>query len=285
MRKHQVQSGSYFLRLVVHYSDIVRVTDTTVVGTSTGWTINENDHISMQTSTWFSIGGTTVTVPPTASPAPPRSAMTCPNCLAPPNMKRDDNGADTASSHIVETFVHLKHPWADTALCYHCYSKKSGDLKKMECRSGHGHDNKCSPPHYTTPFPATKTESILAWDKVWTWTSTASANAHLEARSWHKRVHFKHPFTNRQVCADAEWEKRGKPKTQIRLQKIKFNKDGSDCQDGLGLDLPIQATMTVTGYTKFATTTVTIPPKAEAATAEAANFEEAAEAEITHRDL
>lgn len=53
----------------------------------------------------------------------------------------------------------------------------------------------------------------------------------------------------------------------------------------MDLDLPIQATVTITGYTTFATTTVTVTAHAEAATAEVADVEEAAEAQITHRDL
>lgn len=259
--------------------------ETSVTGTSTSWTISNNDHIDLQTSTWTSAHNTTVAVLPTAIPGTERSTMSCPNCLAPPKIKRDDSNANTASSHAVETYVHLRHPWADTALCFHCYMKKSGEFKKLECRSGHGHDNRCSPAHYTTPFPATKTESVIAHEKIYTWTSTVSARSHLEARSWHKKVHFKHPFANQQICADAEWEKRGKPKTQIRLQKIKFDKEDKDCEHGMDLDLPIQATVTITGYTTFATTTVTVTAHAEAATAEVADVEEAAEAQITHRDL
>jgi hypothetical protein len=47
---------------------------------------------------------------------------------------------------------------------------------------------------------------------------------HLEKRSWHRRVTFEHPWSpGTTVCADGEWEKRGKKKSQIRIQKPKTN--------------------------------------------------------------
>jgi len=64
------------------------------------------------------------------------------------------------------------------------------------------------------------------------------------------------------MCADAEWEKRGKSNTEIRLQDV-HNDKGHDCDDALVLDPPGPVTVTAnsvittTGFTNVATSTVT----------------------------
>jgi hypothetical protein len=57
-------------------------------------------------------------------------------------------------------------------------------------------------------------------------------------RSWHKSVHLRLPWNNMRMCADAEWESRGKPDTEIRIQKV-FVDSGDSCRGAQSIDLRV----------------------------------------------
>jgi hypothetical protein len=75
--------------------------------------------------------------------------------------------------------------------------------------------------------------------------NTSSQKSHLEPRSWHKRVAFTLPWNRARACADAEWEKRGRPNTEIRLQEV-FLDSGNECEDAESIDLRPAIKQTVT---------------------------------------
>jgi hypothetical protein len=75
--------------------------------------------------------------------------------------------------------------------------------------------------------------------------SNTSQKSHLEPRSWHKRVTFTLPWNRARACADAEWEKRGRPNTEIRLQEV-FLDSGNECGDAESIDLRPAIKETVT---------------------------------------
>jgi hypothetical protein len=65
-----------------------------------------------------------------------------------------------------------------------------------------------------------------------------TAPPRLVPRSWHKSVHFRLPWNNMRMCADAEWESRGKPDTEIRIQKV-FVDSGDSCRSAESIDLRV----------------------------------------------
>lgn len=179
------------------------------------------------------------------------------------------------------------HPWSRSLICYDCYTYKTDDFTKFDCRSGPKNPMNCGPKHgRINDFTSTLTREVTTTVVSPTYTfmkvatpivevavptvevavpivevatstmdtdfsvfsvfvlsgpsSSSSAAAQvaeddtdfgegdigmadgdIEKRSWHLRVRFMHPYlAGVPVCADAEWEKRGKPETEIRLQKI-----------------------------------------------------------------
>lgn len=84
-------------------------------------------------------------------------------------------------------------------------------------------------------------------------------------KSWHKDVSFTNPWdTSLRICADAEWEKRGSPDFEIRLQQVKVEQSEGECEGRFSLDIPLEvqehtvhSTKTRTGYLNQYTTTVT----------------------------
>jgi hypothetical protein len=75
--------------------------------------------------------------------------------------------------------------------------------------------------------------------------NTTTSSHHLSPRSWHKRVTFTLPWNRARACADAEWEKRGRPNTEIRLQEV-FLDSGNECGDAESIDLRPAIKETVT---------------------------------------
>jgi hypothetical protein len=158
--------------------------------------------------------------------------------------------------------VWMRHPWASSLMCYECYTKSAKNTEKFECRSGPKNAVSCGEmPNpdtaTTTTIYPTQTVAVVAGQPV----------AQLEKRSWHKKVEFPHPwFPGTTVCADAEWEKRGQKKNEIRLQHPKSNKKHCNNPEDIGVE---QCIMTAIGPTqtvyvtlappRFTTITVTPP--------------------------
>jgi hypothetical protein len=173
--------------------------------------------------------------------------------------------------------VWMYHPWSASVLCYECYTNKPGNWKWVKCHSGANVDEYCGPrpvvingePLTTTTIRLSETTTTMTISPVAPLpsTSTTTTQVPLQARSWHRSVHFRHPWTNVRVCADAEWEKRGQPDYEIRLQDVHAD-DGNDCSNAQSLDLPdpivetisdtTTLTDTITSWVYTATTTVTV---------------------------
>jgi hypothetical protein len=59
-----------------------------------------------------------------------------------------------------------------------------------------------------------------------------------QKKSWHTPVKFHHPFiSDKEACADAEWEKRGRPESYVKIQHIHIC-DKKDRQDSQWIGLP-----------------------------------------------
>ncbi|KAF1917213.1 hypothetical protein BDU57DRAFT_513344 [Ampelomyces quisqualis] len=178
----------------------------------------------------------------------------------------------------------MLHPWTATVICYQCYTKKADDFSWVKCYSGHEVPHLCGErpvdingkPITTTLTQTTAsttyvtTSIALPGTKTITHTTTTAATTPLpiQARSWHRKVSFKLPWNDVRACADAEWEKRGKPNTEIRLQDVHVANPG-DCLGVPSLDLPdpikhidtataiMIGTQTVGGHTAMTTITET----------------------------
>ena len=81
-------------------------------------------------------------------------------------------------------------------------------------------------------------------------TATTDSAKLLEKRdSWHKYVSFTHPYrAGVRACADAEWEKRGQPKAEVRLQLT--NTDFTQCSwfRATEIDIPIPPRLVFEGH-------------------------------------
>jgi hypothetical protein len=159
--------------------------------------------------------------------------------------------------------VWMKHPWSHNPICYECYTKKPSQFSWVKCNAGPKIGDICgarpvgpdgSALTTTTTYTTTTTTSTSTTEMfpgTWTVTSTTTLPATvplpIEPRSWHRKVSFKLPWNDIRACADAEWEKRGTPNFEIRLQEVHMD-DGNDCKDAPSLDLPevIVETDTVT---------------------------------------
>lgn len=172
--------------------------------------------------------------------------------------------------------VWMFHPWSRSVVCYACYTTKPYDFTTLECRSGPAHAGECGDrPTETDDVFSTSTMTLTstltaATAPMSTTTSTSTsfttlsttlsfpssptAATDLERRkSWHRRVTFTHPFFPAQkLCADAEWEKRGQPETEIRLQKIGTDMDKCGKEDEVW-DLSVPADVS-----RFVDTTVVV---------------------------
>ncbi|KAL5379552.1 hypothetical protein DPSP01_008429 [Paraphaeosphaeria sporulosa] len=125
--------------------------------------------------------------------------------------------------------VWMRHPWGQSAICFKCWTRKEMDFGKFKCRSGNydKYDVPCPPvPNTiapTTTVDITHTRTVEFWRTEADHFSLATQpSVAAEKRSPHKAVVFHNPyFPDLKVCADAEWENSGKPKAEVRLQKIK----------------------------------------------------------------
>lgn len=178
-------------------------------------------------------------------------------------------------------------------MCYHCYTKNPGKYNWVKCRSfknvpAHLCGDKPVDDHgnaLTTSTTVTTTVTTLTTTVAATYDGTSmetttitlpatttlpTPEAELAERSWHKEVHFRLPWGDgRRMCADAEWDKRGKDDWEVRLQDVHAD-DGDDCNGVIDLDLAdmilVTATSTVgvietdtlTGWTAFSTSTATV---------------------------
>ncbi|KAF2846462.1 hypothetical protein T440DRAFT_510940 [Plenodomus tracheiphilus IPT5] len=200
--------------------------------------------------------------------------------------------------------IWMFHPWSRSLICYDCYTYKTDDFTKFDCRSGPNNPIDCGPrlarvddstSTVTTRVTATIVSPTYTFTPVTTSTihtsstsSSSSSSAALqlaemettegdielgdgdiEKRSWHRRVRFMHPYkADVPVCADAEWEKRGKPNNEIRLQKITTDmqecQNNSDTQDlNIPKDVVVTSTTTTTTHSISAlqstrTTTISV---------------------------
>lgn len=149
-------------------------------------------------------------------------------------------------------YVWMFHPWSREIMCYDCYTKgKKGDYSRFECRSGPHNVVDCgSIPELdenNQPFTHTETVTLLSITTSTIDTTEPTfpvvAPAHRLMKrasgSWHTRVEFENPWIPGNImCADAEWEKRGQPNSEIRLQKI--GNDMKKCKkaNAQSLDIP-----------------------------------------------
>jgi len=214
------------------------------------------------------------------------------------------------------------HPWSLSLICYDCYTYKTDDFTQFDCRSGpnnpidcgprplHGDDSTWTRLSMVTVFVASPTFTFTPVITSTVHTSSSSTpspssitvvipisgaevgDEDIAKRSWHNRVKFEHPYKSGvQVCADAEWEKRGQPDAEIRLQEIGL--DMSNCDgnpDTVNLNVP-EDEIVVSGTTittpkiavasSIITTTISIARREQAEQSQAAEVEAAP----THLDL
>ncbi|KZM22234.1 uncharacterized protein EKO05_0011342 [Ascochyta rabiei] len=180
--------------------------------------------------------------------------------------------------------VWMLHPWSKSMVCYLCYPEKKGDYSKIECRYGKdfpaqcggnpvGGDGEVRTPMTTTTATTTATTTTHTTSTkltVFSMSGRDDDDASMsdsesdftdmdldmsQKRSWHTPVKFGHPFVQGQhVCADAEWEKRGRPESYIKIQHCHIC-DHKDRGDSQWIGLPETAVDTVS---KTTTTTNTI---------------------------
>ena len=123
--------------------------------------------------------------------------------------------------------VWMLHPWTLGLECYDCYTKSSTNTHKFECRSGPSNPIDCG----EMPSSPTMTNTVEVTPTVTLRLNEAPKHVLAKRKSWHRRVTFEHPwFPGTIMCADAEWEKRGQSKSEVRIQKPgetmkKCNKD------------------------------------------------------------
>jgi hypothetical protein len=230
------------LTWVVH-----RVT-TTATKTHTSWSVGNDEKFTPYLSTQ------TLTVVSEAPTVPVRAPVA--HRLEPRGKKGDIK------------YVWMFHPWSRSVLCYECYTNKPGNMNWVKCHSGPDVSELCTSRPVDAdgrPFTTTTTQTSTSITSTRTTTTTDATSTLvttalttiLQPRSWHKSVHFQHPWTGRRVCADAEWEKRGRPNFEIRLQDVHIDREGKDCEDSESIDVPDAIVATVMA-TKFATSTVTM---------------------------
>jgi hypothetical protein len=185
-----------------------------------------------------------------------------------------------------QQWVWMKHPWSGSTICYECFTKEADKLDWVKCFSRANEEWNCGPRPLTittteiSSTMTTVTESVVnPGTKMFTTTATLPAvnplpsfPQPLQPRSWHKSVRFSLPWRGGfvQMCADAEWEKRGRPNTEIRLQEVHLADEKHRCDRDESLDLPppdvetatstaiMTETDTLTGYTASRTVTTTI---------------------------
>jgi hypothetical protein len=149
----------------------------------------------------------------------------------------------------------MHHPWALSVICYECYTKKPKDFSWIKCNSNRMVDHNCGPKPVddqgeaiftstTTETTITTTTTTTTTDLPETFSTTTvtdvlevTGTAPLVSRSWHKKVTFRLPWNDARACADAEWEKRGKANTEIRLQEVHID-GGNDCAGAFDINLP-----------------------------------------------
>jgi hypothetical protein len=179
--------------------------------------------------------------------------------------------------------VWLLHPWSKSVQCYQCYLKKKHDYRNIECRFGLDYPAVCDDSSVdangqpltsrttttATTMAMTTTHAtyyimksdgdVGATDSDFSDSSDFSEtdiwHGQTQRRSWHKPVKFSHPFLPDQyLCADAEWEKRGRPESYIKVQHCHICTD-KDRKDSEWIGLPEIVTSTKSEVT---TTTNTI---------------------------
>jgi hypothetical protein len=155
--------------------------------------------------------------------------------------------------------VYMRDPWTKAIRCYECYAKSDKHLEKFECRSGYHQTIFCGGlpdpnEEITTTIYPTTTVTV-------TYQADGQQMVHLEKRSWHNPVTFPHPFIpGNRVCADAEWEKRGQKKTEVRLQKPRTNMKKCDkSKDTVDIEIK-KGLVTAIGPQRTTTEVVILPP-------------------------
>lgn len=188
----------------------------------------------------------------------------------------------------------MHHPWSGSLLCYKCWTQEKGKHGWVKCTSGPHILSQCGvrpadnldqanttttvagTTHLTSTIvdgtftttetiTATTTESVFTTTTVITQNVTSTIAMPLEARkNWRKRVTFTNPWDRQRMCADAEWEKRGKVDAEVRIEKVRYESSGEGCSSELSIDAPgpeifsDHTSTTRTGYTNIATVTSTL---------------------------
>ncbi|KAL5416399.1 hypothetical protein PMIN03_002199 [Paraphaeosphaeria minitans] len=158
--------------------------------------------------------------------------------------------------------VWMRHPWGQSAICFKCWTKKEMDFSKFKCRSGNYDKYAVSCPPIPDPVAPTSTVDVTYTRTIEFWRTevdnfsfSPQPSVVAEKRSPHKAVVFHNPyFPELKVCADAEWENSGKPKAEVRLQKIKSFHNCAK-KDPMYIDIGIPE-QTRTGYT-YVTSSIT----------------------------
>jgi hypothetical protein len=188
---------------------------------------------------------------------------------SPTTIKHGRRELERRDKHNVAN-VWMFHPWALSVICYECYTKKPKDFSWIKCNSIRMVDHNCGPKPVDdegNPFTSTTTETTATTTTTTSTTdlpetfSTSTVTevlavtgiVPLVARSWHKKVTFRLPWNDADACADAEWEKRGKANTEIRLQEVHID-GGNDCAGAFDINLPPTVLETETVTTTTTTT-------------------------------
>ncbi|KAF1847442.1 uncharacterized protein K460DRAFT_392794 [Cucurbitaria berberidis CBS 394.84] len=168
--------------------------------------------------------------------------------------------------------VWMLHPWAESVICYECYTtKNSDDFSRFDCRSGPKNVIDCGDKPIafdgerltvTHSSTTTVTDQNRPTTTIYELT-TATLDQEvktvtlqpLEKRgSWRLPVTFDHPYRpGKKVCAEAEWEQRTSlSKSEVRLQDIKEDLKKCTEPSARSLDLlkPITTTMWQTSTVK-----------------------------------
>ncbi|KAL5117638.1 Mitochondrial GTPase 1 [Pleosporales sp. CAS-2024a] len=231
--------------------------------------------------------GVNVVVSPLPSPHPVTVTVTSIDLYSPElssmtnGLEVRENGGklyDGNVEHLINlVYVWMKHPWAESPICYLCGTKRNF-WGWARCAAKPNYIERCGEAdfHPLTTATETVTESLIATTPLVVATQTVVLPAAMgmgmgtmriaPRQSWHRSVRFTSPWDpNKGYCAEAEWEFRGKTFNVIKLKNLHFARGGNTCDHLKSLDVPTQEaikfeTKTVTrmGYTAVETRTETV---------------------------
>ena len=174
-----------------------------------------------------------------------------------------------ADHNVIYTWK--KHPWTGSDICFKCWTDHKNINSKFGCHSKprlHGEVN-CGPK--PLPVPPTSTHLVThttTAEVVFTVTDQfhQKPSPVLENRSWHTPVALQHPyFSDKRICADAEWEERGESEEEVQ---IKHPKDLNKCRrkNMVNIDIGAPEKIVESAITETVWTTPTMMPQMYATT-------------------